>query len=68
MDDRTNDILMSLTSEVSRLSALVERSLLADDDKEKRIRKVERWMYALPVAYVLTLGTVFTTVAKTIVA
>lgn len=76
MDKDTRDALLQLTADVSRLSAVVESHVTAMDgymtadnerhaDKEKRVRKVERWMYALPGAYVLTLGTVFTTVIRT---
>jgi len=58
VDRETRDALMRLTAEVSRLSTLMERHMEADDDKETRLRRVEKWMNALPVAYVLTLGTV----------
>ena len=55
-------MLMQLTSEVSRLSTLVEQSMEGADDTEARMRKVERWMYSIPVAYVLTLGTMATAI------
>lgn len=65
VDDETRDALMGLTREVTRLSTLVERSLEDHRDKESRIRKVEKWLYSVPVAYLLTLGTWVTTFART---
>ena len=75
MDKDTREALLSLTAEVSRLSALVESHARAvdtyaardderDADKETRLRRIERWLYALPVAYVLTLGSVFTSIVR----
>lgn len=64
MDDDTRDVLLTLTREVSRLSTLVETSVTDGQDKESRIRKLEKWMYGLPVAYVLSLGTLFTTLTR----
>lgn len=75
MDKDTRDALMKLTADVSRLSALMESHVKAlerytegdderDADKEKRIRKIEKWLYAIPGAYVLTLGTVVMSVMR----
>ncbi len=75
MDKDTRDALLSLTADVSRLSAVVESHAAAAEryvkfneeraaDAEKRKRKIEKWLYALPGAYVLTIGTMFTTVVR----
>jgi len=56
---------MALTTKVERLSTLVERNLQDDNDKEDRLRKLERWAYSIPVAYVLALGTMVTTLVRT---
>lgn len=64
MDKETREILRQLTAEVSRLSTLVEANIAGDEDKETRLRKVERWLYAIPGAYVLTLGSVFTAAVR----
>lgn len=64
MDDDTRDILLTLTREVSRLSTLVETAVTRDADKESRLRKLERWMYALPVSCLLALGSLFTSIKQ----
>ena len=65
MDNDTREILLELTRKVERLSTLVERNITDDDDKETRLRKVEKWLYAVPLAYVFTLASLITTLART---
>lgn len=66
VDKETRDILLSLTREVVELKTLVLRNLEDDSDKEARVRKLEQWMYALPVAYLLTLGSIAASVFTTL--
>jgi hypothetical protein len=61
-DDDTRDVIMELTREVARLSTLVERNLRDDSDKEGRIRKLERYMYALPLTAFMAVASLFTSV------
>lgn len=65
MESEAREVILELTREVSRLSTLVERNLEDNQDKEARMRKVEKWMYGIPAAYLLTLGTLATTLART---
>jgi len=65
VDNDTREILLELTRKVERLSTLVERNITDDDDKETRLRKVEKWLYAVPLAYVFTLASLITTLART---
>lgn len=67
MDDKTREALMALTAEVARLStrmdaamstveAYVNRDEERARDMETRMRKVEQWLHALPVALILAAG------------
>jgi hypothetical protein len=49
-----------LTAEVRTLTSELKESRRTDDDHEKRIRALERWMWGLPVSILTAIGAVVT--------
>lgn len=55
------DVYTQVTMLVGHMQAVDTRNTLADQvqaDHEMRLRSLEKWRYALPVSFVLALGSV----------
>jgi signal transduction histidine kinase len=48
--------MRDLTSEVRTLTSELKESRKTDEDHERRLRIVERWMWGLPVAFLTAVG------------
>lgn len=56
--------MRDLTSEVRSLTSELKESRRTDDDHERRIRALERWMWGLPVSILTAVGAVLTALLK----
>ncbi|MFC4117532.1 hypothetical protein [Nonomuraea zeae] len=52
--------MRELTAEVRTLTSELKESRRTDDDHEKRIRILERWMWGLPVSILTAIAAVVT--------
>ncbi len=52
------DELRRLVEGVGKLTQELQESRKTDEDHEKRLRVIERWMYALPISIVLAVGSI----------
>lgn len=52
--------MRELTSEVRTLTSELKESRRTDDDHEKRLRVLERWMWGLPVSILTAIAAVVT--------
>lgn len=50
------DEMRSLITEVRGLTQSLQAGKTVDDDHEKRIRVIERWMYGIPAAVLIAIA------------
>ncbi len=55
-------LLTKLDNIASKLVELDGKFVKVTDDHEARLRRLEAWSYALPVSFVLALGSIGTTI------
>ena len=55
------DEMKELILEVRQLTSEYRNSRLVDEDHEKRLRSLERWMYAIPASLIAAIGSVVVT-------
>lgn len=58
------DEMRELTSELRTLTSELKESRRTDEDHERRIRVLERWMWGLPVSIIGTIAAVIIALAK----
>ncbi|MFE0151379.1 hypothetical protein ACFWY5_29830 [Nonomuraea sp. NPDC059007] len=56
--------MRDLTTEVRTLTSELKESRRTDDDHERRIRVLERWMWGLPVSILAAIGSVIVAFTK----
>jgi hypothetical protein len=56
--------MRDLTSEVRTLASELRESRRTDDDHERRIRVLERWMWGLPVSILTAIAAVVTALVR----
>ncbi|WP_344859737.1 hypothetical protein [Planomonospora alba] len=52
------DEMRELISEVRQLTSEYKNSKQVDEDHERRIRSLERWMYAIPASVFLAIASI----------
>jgi hypothetical protein len=58
------DEMKELILEVRQLTNEYRNSRLVDEDHEKRLRAIERWMYAIPASLVAAIGSIIVALNK----
>lgn len=59
-----SEILGKLNTMDAKTQAKLDRLTDTSGDHEKRIRSIERWKYAVPASFIITIGTIIAVVKK----